>query len=243
MTSARGLSSRKVISAERASTVAPSTVPGNVDREGNVDAAYLLPLLAVLTVSLVTGLSTTGFDFLYPLRVFAAIAVLWKYREHYPRLRLESPWFALGAGLLVAFVWIVGFEHSGTETLSDTGRTLASLPPFGAALWLVFRVMGGVLTVPLIEELAFRGYLMRRVASRVFEKLTYRGAGWLGLVVSSLAFGALHSQFALGTLAGGVFGLLAMARGRLSDAILAHAAANLALAAYAIATGDWALLG
>jgi len=44
-------------------------------------------------------------------------------------------------------------------------------------------------------------------------------------------------------LAGAAFGLLTVARGRLSDAVVAHAAANALIAVYVLVTGHWALLG
>ena len=41
------------------------------------------------------------------------------------------------------------------------------------------------------------------------------------------------------TLAGMAYALVYYRRGKLSDAVLAHATTNLLLAAYALATGDW----
>lgn len=207
------------------------------------EAAYLLPLLSVLAVSLVSGLATTEFDYFYPLRVVVAAGVLYKFRAHYPPLRIDAPWLGLTAGVLLAVVWILGFQRTTGASEPSTGAELAAMSPTSAGLWLAFRFVGGVLTVPLVEELAFRGYLMRRFNAREFERVPFERSGWLGLVVSSVAFGALHSQWLLGLLAGVVFGLLARARGRLSDAIVAHAVSNLGLFAYVLATGEWTLLG
>src|SRR5262249_13187727 len=43
--------------------------------------AYLAPLAAILAVSLLTGAFTSGFDWLYPLRVLAAAGSLWVFRR------------------------------------------------------------------------------------------------------------------------------------------------------------------
>jgi len=204
-------------------------------------AAYLVPLLTLLAVKLVTGLFTAGFDYLYPVGVVAAAAALWTFRRHYLPLELGSLVLPLSVGGLMAGVWIVGFAPGPTP--SQLGNQLAALPAPWGTLWLVMRIIGTTLTVPIVEELAFRGYLLRRFISPAFHEVPYKRFSWLGLLVSSLAFGVLHSQWGLGILAGAAFGLLTVARGRLSDAVVAHAAANALIVVYVLVTGHWALLG
>ncbi len=105
------------------------------------------------------------------------------------------------------------------------------------------RVLGSVVTVPIVEELAFRGYLMRRLVAREFHLVPLERLSWPALLLSSLGFGVLHSQWLLGTLTGLAFGLLAIWRGRLADAVYAHSATNAGIAIYVLVTGDWVLLG
>lgn len=204
-------------------------------------AAYLTPLLVLLAVKLVTGLFTSGFDYLYPLGVVATAAALWKFRRHYLPIELGSLGWPLGVGVLVAVVWIVGFVEGPAP--SQLGQQLSALPAPWGALWLVVRIMGTTLTVPIVEELAFRGYLLRRFMSPEFHEVPYRHFSWLGLLASSVAFGVLHSQWGLGIFAGAAFGLLTVARGRLADAVVAHAVANAVIVVYVLGTRDWALLG
>jgi membrane protease YdiL (CAAX protease family) len=66
---------------------------------------------------------------------------------------------------------------------------------------------------------------------------------WLALLVSSLAFGAMHQSFALGAVAGLAFGALRAWRGRVGDAVVAHAAANAAVAVAATAFSQLGLWG
>lgn len=207
------------------------------------EVAFLFPLLAVLGVSLISGLATSGFDLFYPLRVLVGGALLFKFRELYPSLRVERWWPGLLTGLGLAVFWIVAFQAPEKAPITDLGDELEALPVLWAGVWLVFRVIGTTITIPVIEELAFRGYLMRRFKSANFEELSFRDVGWLPLLGSSLAFGALHSQWLLGLLAGLVFGALVIIRGRLSDAILAHAVTNSALVIYVLASRNWAILG
>jgi len=108
-------------------------------------------------------------------------------------------------------------------------------------LWVVVRVIGAVVTVPLAEELAFRGYLARRLVAREFERVPLGRFSWLAFLGSSLAFGALHQRFVAGTLAGMLYAVAVYRRGALTDAVVAHAATNALLAFYVLATGSWFL--
>ena len=57
--------------------------------------------------------------------------------------------------------------------------------------------------VPIAEELAFRGFLLRRLTSSVFETVSWRTFEWAPFILSSLAFGVLHgNRWIAGTLAG-----------------------------------------
>ena len=58
---------------------------------------------------------------------------------------------------------------------------LAAASPVLRWSWLVCRVAGTVLTVPLAEELAYRGFLMRRLQSREFESLAYGRVSWFAI--------------------------------------------------------------
>jgi exosortase E/protease (VPEID-CTERM system) len=208
---------------------------------GTVTAAYLAPMLVVLAVKLVTGLATHDFDYFYPVTVVAAALALYRFRAHYPPLSFRSPLLPLTVGAVVALLWILGFQRG--DVTSELGEGLSGLSPTLAVLWLAVRAFGTIVTIPMVEELAFRGYLLRRFASADFDTLPYRHFSWLGLILSSVAFGLLHSQWELGIMAGLAFGTLTVLRGHLSDAILAHATANAVIVAYVLITQDWLLLG
>jgi membrane protease YdiL (CAAX protease family) len=62
----------------------------------------------------------------------------------------------------------------------------------------------------------------------------------LSIVLSSAAFGLMHGQhWIVGTLAGLAFAGALRWRGRMGDAVVAHAVSNLLLAAWVLGTGDW----
>ena len=118
---------------------------------------------------------------------------------------------------------------------------LAQLSGGGAALWVGCRVIGAVITVPVAEELAFRGYMMRKLIASEFATVRLGQFTWHSFLLSSLLFGVLHGRWLAGTLAGMGYALVLARRGHLADAVLAHMTTNTLLAAYVLSYRAWAL--
>jgi hypothetical protein len=60
--------------------------------------------------------------------------------------------------------------------------------------WLVFRVVGFAVTVPLAEEFAFRGRVSRRLIAAGFQEVTLGRFTCLCFLASSALFGALQGR-------------------------------------------------
>ncbi|MFZ0229710.1 MAG: CAAX prenyl protease-related protein, partial [Mycobacterium sp.] len=107
---------------------------------------------------------------------------------------------------------------------------------------ITLRVLAAIVTVPLAEELAFRGFLLRRLVAIDFESVSFRSYRWFALLASSLVFGLLHGGYWIpGTLAGILLAYAAIRRGRIGDAVVAHATANALLAVYVLTYHKWHL--
>jgi CAAX prenyl protease-like protein len=117
-----------------------------------------------------------------------------------------------------------------------------ALGPWGHPAWLSLRFLGASAVVPLAEELAFRGYLQRRLISSSWSGVPLGRFTMLSFLGTALAFGALHPNWIAGTLAGGSFALATYASGRIADAVVAHATTNLLLCGWALMSGSWAYL-
>ncbi len=194
-------------------------------------AAYLVPLMAIVAAIMVTGALSEGFDRLYPLRVFAAAAALYCFRNAYDELRPSWSWDGLAIGLAVFALWMA-LEPSAAQTTAAM-RPWAALSPGWAVPWLIARVLGSVVFVPVAEELAFRGYLMRRLVAADFKTVSPGALTVTAVAISSLAFGALHGRWLAGTLAEALYALaFYRQRGKLGDAVLAHATTNALIAVY-----------
>jgi len=220
-----------------------STLPTDTrSRTAVLDGAYLIPAMAVIATTMVTGTLSPGFDRYYAARVIAATIALVFYRQSYSELRLKWSWeaFVLGCGVFV--LWMAMEPRGASQSGGMPIRSgLASLAPGWAATWLFFRVVGSVVTVPLAEELAFRGYLTRRLIASDFQSIPPGRLTWWSFLLSSLLFGALHGRWFAGTLAGMAYALAYRRRGELTDAVLAHGVTNALIAITVLTTGSWSL--
>jgi CAAX prenyl protease-like protein len=135
-------------------------------------------------------------------------------------------------------LWIALVPASTAQNAAFAAQ-LGTVSEGTALTWLALRALGATLIVPLAEELAFRGYLINVLSKRADSGEKTVSFALLPLLVSSVCFGALHSQWIAGILAGIAYGLARYVRGKVSDAVIAHAVTNGLLAAYVLTTQQW----
>jgi exosortase E/protease (VPEID-CTERM system) len=203
-------------------------------------AAYLMPLLAILAAGMLAHALSAGFDLLYPLRLVCAAIVLWAYRHRYRELDWRASWRGIATGVLIFGVW-VEFAHFMTKSAAIPAA-LTQLPGPLSAAWVACRASAAIITVPIAEELAYRGYLLRRLAKADFESVAFREVRWPALVISSIVFGITHGNLWLPGLAAGLaYGALAMKSGRIGESVVAHATTNALLGVYVLIFNQWQL--
>src|SRR6202043_1272601 len=103
------------------------------------------------------------------------------------------------------FVMWVGLDRFSNPAVHEVSATWMASSTMANVTWITFRVLAAVVAVPLAEELAFRGFLMRRLLSPDFESVSFRRFSWIALLASSLAFGLMHGGYRV---AGSVAGIL-----------------------------------
>jgi exosortase E/protease (VPEID-CTERM system) len=203
---------------------------------------YLLPLMALLATSMATKAFEHS-DRYYFLRVLAAVWVLWCYRRRYTELRPTFSWQAAALGAVAFVLWMALEDLAPVDaaTVSQLTREVSEYSPSWRGLWITFRLVGTIAVVPLAEELAFRGYLTRRLIRPDFWAIPIGTFSWPSFLVSSALFGLLHGRWLAGLIAGMIYALTLYRRRELSDAVLAHAVTNALIAFHVLNTGQWSL--
>lgn len=197
----------------------------------DVVAAQILPFVVFMVVLVVANALFPHPDLGYPLVVLALALAVAAFLPVWRGMDWRPGGLALAAGAAVGLGWALTSGPGGAG--GPLAEGLAALPAWALAGWIAARVLGTVVLVPLVEEMFFRGYLLARL------DFGGRGGAIVSIAVTSLLFGALHGRWLAGALAGLVFALLALHRGRVTDAVAAHVLANLIVALAALATGDW----
>jgi exosortase E/protease (VPEID-CTERM system) len=207
---------------------------------GNPTAAYLMPFLGILAAGMVARALSSGFETLYVLRPIAAGIALCLYWRRLATLDWRMSWRGPLTGIAAFAVWALGAHFLTSPTVMPHG--LASMQPAWRESWIAIRLMASVAIVPLGEELAFRGFLMRRMINADFESVSFHSVRTWPLVLSSIAFGLGHGAMWLPAATVGIFyGALLVRTGRMGEAVGAHATTNMLVAVGVLFWNQWQL--
>ena len=184
----------------------------------------------------------------YALRVFVVAAVLALYSRPVIAWRPRHWAATVAFGAAVFLIWIgpdLLFPHYRQCWLfqnSLTGQVQSSLPSSLRAdsAVLTLRVLRAVIIVPIVEELFWRGWLMRWLIDTDFRSVAFGTYAPASFWITALLFASEHGPFwDVGLIAGVLYNWWAIRTKSLADCILAHAVTNAALCAWVIATGSW----
>ena len=205
---------------------------------------YRIPILvfAVFTMA-ESKVPAAWFPAAYILKAIAVTAslLIWRgpLREIQFDRRVLLPSIVLG--LVVCALWVgidtlVPYPHIGTRTAFDPTPLLDSVL---GITFLVVRLYGLVLMVPVMEEIFWRSFLVRFLTQSDFRKLpvgTFSTSA-LWIMVAASAFS--HPEWLVAVIASLAYALWIKRTRSLFGAIVAHATTNAALGAYVLATREW----
>lgn len=208
--------------------------------ESIIAIALLLPMVILMATVLFCNLLKTQFDWLYPLRIIIPGMVLWKFRPVYAKFKWAFSSFAFLIGLTIFFIWVIWVPDSDSDNRVFS-ENLFSQPAYIVAFWLLLRCIGIVIIIPIIEELAFRGYLLAKLTNPNFITIDPPRFTWFAFLLSSLLFGLFHQHWQAATTAGIGYAWVRYQTGSLWASITAHMTTNLLLAIYILYTQKWSL--
>ncbi len=199
-----------------------------------------MPLLAILAAGSLSHAMSGQFEAFYPLRLVAGLCALLFYRRRLMVFDWRWSWRGPAVGLAVFVLWLAGaYFLTQPATLP---QPLAAMSPAMRGIWILSRVAASVIVVPIAEELAYRGYLMRRMTDEDFESVPFQSVRWLALSATAIVFGLAHGTMWLpGMAAGLAYGLIVVRRGRIGEAVAAHATTNALIAVSVLAWDQWQL--
>lgn len=182
---------------------------------------------------------------LYGMRTLVVVGLLFAFWRHFAELNaVRRPSgrelvLALLLGLAVLVVWLL--LDGGIFVFGQPGSGFDPRAADGGIDWslALMRLAGAALVVPVMEELFWRSLVMRWLEDADFLAFDAATVGLRAVLLSSLAFGLEHSQWAAGIVAGLAYAWLYRRSGNLWVAVVAHAVTNAGLGIWVLATGAW----
>lgn len=206
--------------------------------------------LFLLLLALASGLKTLGSAFwlaspeywIFPVQTILCGAVVFFFWREYEFHPLRDPLFTFGIATVVFVIWIAPQQFLGfaARNVGFDPEIFAMMP---AAYWATvgFRFLRLVVVVPLVEEIFWRGFLLRYLIGEKFEDVPFGKFSWISFSVVSLAFCFSHSASDWGAalITGMLYNCVAYRTKSLTSCIIAHAVTNLLLGIWIMKTGQW----
>lgn len=213
--------------------------------------AFTLPLAVFISLLTLAGaLRNAGGGFwlaspeywIFPAQTILCGGILIWFWRAYPFRAPASIPFTLGIGLLVFVLWIAPQQFLGfaPRLAGFNPETFAGQP---ALYWLtvILRFLRLVVVVPLVEEIFWRGFLLRYLIDEKFYRVPVGAFSWFSFTVVTMAFGFSHlsADWMAGFVTGALYNYVAYRTRSLASCVLAHAVTNFCLGLWIMATRQW----
>jgi len=213
--------------------------------------AFALPMAVFLgLLALASALRKPGSSFwlaapeywIYPAQTLICGAlVLWFWREYDFRAP-QKILITLTIGLVVFGLWIAPQQFFGfpPRLVGFDPQVFASQ---SGLYWttILFRFLRLVLVVPLVEEIFWRGFILRYLINEKFTSVPIGAFSWVSFAVVTLGFGFAHSpaDWIAAFATGALYNLVTYRTRSLASCVVAHAVTNLLLGIWIMRTGQW----
>lgn len=214
-------------------------------------AAYAGPMiLFLLLFAPVSLLPKTGNSFwlrspefwVYPAQTFLCAGMLLWFRREYEWHRLHGIIFTLVVALLVFVLWISPQAFMAFAPRTDGfNPDLLTAGSAGYGWTLGLRFLRLVVVVPFVEEIFWRGFLLRYLIAEDFANVPFGKFSWLSFSAVVLGFTLAHRSpdWPAAFVTGILYNLIAYRTRSLTSCILAHAVTNLCLGLWIMQTKQW----
>lgn len=214
-------------------------------------AAYAVPMVLFIALLALNGLLkkvdhrfwlSSAEYWVYPLQTILCGGLVFWFRREYRWHRLSGIGFAIAVALFVFVLWIspqVFFGFPSRMEGFDPG-IFGSQP---GLYWstVAFRFLRLVVVVPLIEEIFWRGFLLRYLIAEDFVCVPFGSFSWLSFGAVTMLFALSHSKADWGAalVTGALYNWVAYRTKSLSACVLTHAVTNLLLGLWIMQTRQW----
>ncbi len=209
--------------------------------------AYILPFAMFVGIMAVEHWLGLSLVWSYAFRTLLVLVAIGMFSLPYLSFRPSAAMASAGVGAAVFLVWVApdlwfGYRHFWLFENSFLGSPITSIPPGlkSNVVFLTVRVLGTSVVVPIVEELFWRGWLMRWLIDKDFLSVPLGTYVPFAFWITAVLFASEHgSYWEVGLAAGVIYNWWLVRTRNLSDCMLAHFVTNAMLAGYVILAGQW----
>jgi CAAX prenyl protease-like protein len=219
--------------------------------------ARAIPFVVFLVLTYAQGwFGENGRYWIYLAKSLVGAWMLWQLRDVITEMKWAWSWEALIIGVLVFVMWIgldpyypgqdelwhrLGLGKDPAEKPVELWNPIAAYGAGSVLAWffIVVRIAGSSVVVPLLEEVFYRSLLYRYLISPEFQRVPLNRWHPVSLGITAIIFGFTHQQWLVGILCGIAYQWLVLRKNRIGDAMTAHAITNLLLGIWVVARNDW----
>lgn len=205
---------------------------------------YVAPLVLFMLFLSVQGFFPNQHYALYPVVTVLEVIVLAWFWKSLPSLTPSAPILSIVVGIAGVILW-VGLDPVLVRYDQPLiGRNPFALYPLPEA-WVLFgfRLAGIAVCVPILEELFWRGFLMRWIINEDFTSVKLGTFQPLSFWLTTAFFAGVHGvEWPLAVVVGIIYGVWFVRTKNLGNIMVAHGATNLLLALYCLFSNDWHFL-
>jgi CAAX prenyl protease-like protein len=179
---------------------------------------------------------------IYPTQTILCGGLIAWFWQEYSLNWPQRTGFGVAIGLLVFFLWISPQAFFGfAPRLIGFDPTIFADRKLLYWTTIFFRFLRLVLVVPLVEEIFWRGFLLRFLVDERFNTVPFGKFSWTSFAIVSLAFGFSHpsADWPAAIVTGMFYNGVAYVTKNLSTCVLTHAVTNLLLGLWIMRTGQW----
>ncbi|MDP9169661.1 MAG: CAAX prenyl protease-related protein [Acidobacteriota bacterium] len=206
---------------------------------------YVLPFAAFISMLALQQVVTVP----AAVRFFVAMAAILAVSREALRGKPSKPLLSIALGAAVFVIWIgpdvivPAWRHTLLFNNPVVGHAAGNTPPASKndPVFLFFRIAISVVAVPVLEELFWRGWLMRwLVDPEHFERVPLGAYAASAFWLVAILFAAEHGPFwDVGLITGLIYNWWMVKTRNLWNCIVAHAVTNALLAAWVVLAGQW----
>lgn len=201
--------------------------------------AYCLPFGVYMGVLALEPLAGKAAPLVYPMKALAvALAIGWVWRR-WPDLSVNRVGGTIVVGTVGFILWVALDPVLPNWREDNKAFNPWTLEPHWAVGWLLVRVVGAALLVPVMEEIFWRGFIQRWIDQEDFEKVPVGMFSVPSFFGTMVLFALAHVEFFSAMIYAALVGWWFVKTRSIGNAILAHAVTNFLLALYVMFTGSW----